>query len=190
MKGDVMSLIGSEYDLDEKNAELLKSWVTAGKWSREQATLLFLDIDPDRTHGDCFSTFSGQGSIQYEFDYVVGGDLCGFRVPQGVDDDGEEVYLTSEQETLLHKTRRMCKNIERKINLHESAEPRDWIDLALTKKTITIPWLDWAIENNLYTRKEAPASKPTPDTDHGETNVEQDADSTKTPQGRPPKRDW
>ncbi len=155
------------YDIDERNAELLKSWLDAGKWSREQATLLFLDIDPDRVNGECFAKFSGHGSIQYDY---CDDDDPRSRIPTGVDGDGEPVYLTTEQETLLHKTKRMCKKIERKINQHEEAKPREWIDLAL-EKDIHIPWLDWAKNNNIYTSKETTLASS------------KDASATNTPPG-------
>ena len=145
MDEDVMSLIASGYEVDEDNAKQLESWLTAGKWSIEEATLLFLEINPDTAFGECFATFSGSGSIQYEY---FDDDDPGSRILTGRNCDGEEVYLTSEQETMLHKKRRMCKEIKRKMNLHESAEPREWIDLAL-KKGITIPWFDWAIKRGL-----------------------------------------
>lgn len=156
-----MGLKASEYAVDEANAKLLKSWLTAGKWSIEQATLLFLEIDPDRTQGDCFATFSGHRSIQYEY---YDDDDPSSRISYWVDDDGEPDYLTSEQRTLLNETRRTYKEIERNLNLHESAEPVEWICLAC-KKGITIPWLEWAIERKLYIPKQEADKTPPSDFD-------------------------
>ena len=52
-----MSVEGSEYVVDEVNAERLTNWLNAGKWTRKEASLLFLEIDPDSVTGDCFCTF-------------------------------------------------------------------------------------------------------------------------------------
>ncbi len=169
----------NEYDVDEGNAELLKSWLDAGKWSREQATLLFLDIDPDRAYGECFATFSGHGSIQYDY---FDDDDTNSRILTGHDCDGDEVYLTTEQDTLLSKTKILRKKIERKINQVGEAGPQEWIDLAL-EKDIHIPWLDWAVKNNLYNagkktiianRTAASASKPMLGTGKGDEEAGND----------------
>lgn len=144
-----MSMEASEYAVDEANEKRLRSWLTAGKWSWEQATLLCLEIDPDRQSGECFSTFSGHGEVQYEyFD-----DDRKTRVPCGVDEEGEPEYLTAEQDALLHKTKGLCGQIGRSLNLHDLAEPHEWIELA-GEKGIAIPWLDWAIERGLYVQKQ------------------------------------
>ena len=150
-----MGLMANEFGVDESNAKRLKSWLSAGQWSSEEATLLFLEIDPDRTHGDCFSTFSGPGSIRYEY---YDDDDPSSLMSYGVGDDGEPEYLSSEQRTLMNETRRTCKEIARKINLFESAKPHEWIDLAV-EKDIVIPWLAWAIKNNLYVGTEVPAKQ-------------------------------
>lgn len=143
-----MSMEASEYAVDEANAKKLIFWLTAGKWSWEQATLLFQEIDPDRQYGECFSTFSGHGEVQYEyFD-----EECKTRVPCGVDEENDPVYLTAEQDDLLHKTRQLCREIGMKLNLYDSAEPHEWIELAY-KKGVAIPWLNWAIERGLYIEK-------------------------------------
>lgn len=156
-----MGSIAGEYAVDEVNAELLKDWLDAGVWSKEEAILLFLDIDPDRKHRRCFTTFSGHGSIHYEYhDDSVASSI----VQQGTDDDGEPDYLTAEQWTLLRNNKILSGQIEKKINLHESAEPVEWIDLAL-KKGITIPWLEWAIERKLYIPKQEADKTPSPDLD-------------------------
>ena len=181
-----MSFIPSEYAVDVENEKLLKSWLTAGKWSTEEATLLFLEIDPDRAHGNCFTTFSGNGCIQH--DYYDGNDPRSI-MSYGVDDDGEPEYLTTEQRTLLHKTRGMCKEIKRSINLHNEAKPREWIDLAI-EKGINIAWLDWAIVRGLYVRKKVlvkktgtdPALETGDTTDVLDANVAVVADAS--PKGR------
>lgn len=144
-----MSMETSEYAVDEANEKRLRSWLTAGKWLRKEATLLFLEIDPDSESQACFSTFSGHGEVQYEyFD-----DDCKTRVPCGNDEEGEPYYLTAEQDALLRKAKVLCGQIGRKLNLYDSAEPHAWIELAL-KKGITIPWLNWAIERELYVKKQ------------------------------------
>ena len=144
-----MSMEASEYAVDEANEKRLKSWLTAGQWTRKEASLLFLDIDPDRETGEVFSTFSGLGEVQYEyFD-----DECKTRVPCGVDEEGEPEYLSAEQETVLHKTKGLCSQIGRSLNLHDLAEPHEWIELA-GEKGIAIPWLDWAIERGHYVQKQ------------------------------------
>lgn len=165
IEGNVVGPTAIEYAVDEKNAKLLKDWLNAGKWSIDEATLLFLEIDPDRSArqgGDYFVTFSGRRSIPFE--YLIDQEH-GARMPTGVDCYGEEVFLTAQQETLLYETRKRYKQIERKINLHESAEPHVWITLA-HGKGITIPWLDWAVENNLYVCKKVSVKRfgtdPTP----------------------------
>lgn len=89
-----------EFIVDEVNEKRLVSWLTAGIWSREEAALLFLEIDPDRQSGECFSTFSGHGEVQYEY---FDDDEPNSKVPCGVDEEGEIFYLTSEQEALRHK---------------------------------------------------------------------------------------
>lgn len=147
-KGNAMSMEASKYAVDEANAKQLTFWLTAGKWSLEQATLLFQEIDPDRQFGECFSTFSGHGEVQYEyFD-----DERKTSVPCGVDEEGEPTYLTAEQDDLLHKTKQLCRQIGMKLNLYDSAEPHEWIELAC-KKGVAIPWLNWAIEMGLYVEK-------------------------------------
>ena len=146
-----MSMEASEYAVDEANAKQLTFWLTAGKWSWEQATLLFQEIDPDRQSGECFSTFSGHGEVQYEyFD-----EERKIRVPYGVDEEGEPVYLTAEQDDLLHKTKQLCREIGMKLNLYDSAEPHEWIELAC-KKGVAIPWLNWAIARGLCIQKQDP----------------------------------
>lgn len=144
-----MRMEASEYAVDEANEKRLKCWLTAGQWTRNEATLLFLEIDPDREYGEVFSTFSGLGEVQYDyFD-----DECKTRVPCGVDEEGEPEYLSAEQDALLYKTRGLFSQIARSLNLHDLAEPHEWIELA-GKKGIVIPWLDWAIERGLYVQKQ------------------------------------
>ncbi len=150
-----MDQISSDYTIDESNAKQLKAWLTAGKWSIQDATLLFLDIDPDRHCGECFATFSGHGSIRYDY---YDDDNPSSQISFGVDDDGEVDYLTAEKRNLLNQTRSLWKEIERKLNLYESAVPQEWIDLAL-KKGVDIPWLAWAKRNNLVVSNEA-TTKP------------------------------
>jgi hypothetical protein len=151
-----MSMKASVYVVDEANEKLLALWLIAGRWTRSEAALLFLDIDPDYDYGETFSTFSGHGEVQYDyFD-----DERKFRVPCGEDEEGELEYLTAEQDALLRKKKVSVKQIERSLSLHDSAEPHEWIELAL-KKEIHIPWLGWAIESGLYGQKAEPGAVST-----------------------------
>ena len=154
-----MSLEEGEYVVDEFNGKLLSDWLDTGKWSREQATLLFLDIDPDRAHGECFSTFSGQGEIRYE--YYVDEDPRTI-VQYGADEDDEPYYLSPAQEALLQTTKKLIRQIERKISFYDSAEPHEWIELGC-KKEIPIPWLNWAIRTERYIQKHDREARPSPD---------------------------
>jgi hypothetical protein len=142
-----MSMEASEYAVDDANENLLRSWLTAGKWERRQAKLLFLDIDPDREFGECFSTFSGHGEVHYEYDEF------GNEVPDGVDENGELDYLGDEQRALTHKILDLYGPLEKILNFYDSAEPHEWIELA-GEKGIAIPWLGWAIERGLYVQKQ------------------------------------
>ena len=145
-----MNMEASEYAVDEANAERLTTWLNAGQWTRKEATLLFLEIDPDRESGDIFSTFSGHGEVQYEY---FDDDDPSSRMEYGVDEDGKPDYLTSEQDALLHKTKKLFRQIERRLNLYDLAEPHEWIEFGC-KRGIPIPWLDWAIERGLYIQKQ------------------------------------
>lgn len=148
-----MKMEASEYAVDEANAERLTTWLNAGQWTRKEATLLFLEIDPDRESGECFSTFSGKGEVQYEyFD-----DDRKTRVQCGVDEDNEPVYLTAEQDALLHKAKGLYRRTDRMINRLDLAEPHEWIELGCEKR-IVIPWLDWAIKRGLYSQKQDPGA--------------------------------
>ncbi len=79
------------------------------------------------------------------------------RVPTGCDSDGEYVYLTTEQEGLLSTINKICKDNVRLLNQYEFTTPHEWVGLALEKE-ISIPWLDWAIKNNLYVSKKTDSS--------------------------------
>ena len=144
------------YDDDGKgNPNRIMTWLKMGKWTTEQATLLFLDIDPDTKYGDCFETLSRLGSVQYE--YFDDDDPSAGRVPIGRDIDGEYDYLTTEQEDLLMTANKIYKDNVRILNQYDFATPHEWIGLALEKE-ISIPWLDWAIKNNLYASKKTDSS--------------------------------
>lgn len=140
-----MSNEASEYAVDEANAKLLKCWLNGGRWTREQATLLFLEIDPRSVTSECFSTFSGRGEVQYDYYDEDRKD----KEPCSYNEDGEPEYLTDEQNALFHKTKQRCFEIDLQLNSRDTAEPREWIELA-REKEIHIPWLDWAIKRGHY----------------------------------------
>ena len=146
-----MTVGENEYVVDEFNGKLLTAWLEAGRWTKREAKLLFLDIDPDREHGECFSTFSGHGAVQYE--YLGDDDASSSRMPHGANEEGELDYLSAEQRALIQKNLELYRKLERILNLYDSEPPHEWIELAL-EKGITIPWLDWAIKNKLYVQKE------------------------------------
>lgn len=146
-----MSVEASEYVIDEANEEQLKSWLNAGQWTREEATLLFLEINPRSVSSECFSTFSGRGAVQYEY-YDFDRKK---REPCTYDDDDEPVYLTAEQDALFHKTLERRFKIDLQLNSRETAEPHEWIELAC-KKEIYIPWLELAVARGLYGKKAEP----------------------------------
>lgn len=153
-----MSVEGSEYVVDEANVELLANWLDACLWSREDATLLFLDIDPDSVKDERFSTFSGHGEVKY---YYYDDDDPYSIMEYGLDEDDKPSYLDGDQWTLWCKTKRSCKKIAKSINLYDSAEPHEWIELA-HKREIHIPWLDWAIAKGLYGQKTEPDAVAAP----------------------------
>lgn len=152
-----MSVEASEYVVDEANARLLTLLLSAGQWTRREATLLLLDIKPRNVTSECFATFSGQGQVLYEY---FEHDDPNSKIPTGVDEDGEPVYLTAEQDALFHKTMERRYEIDLKLNSRDTAEPHEWIELG-QKKGITIPWLDWAIEKGLYIQKAEPDAEST-----------------------------
>jgi hypothetical protein len=142
----------SDYVVDDANATRLESWLRAGLWTREVAVLLFLEIDPDRVFDDVFSTFSGREEVQYE--YFDDADPSS-RVPCGVDENGEQTYLTSQQEEIRDRAKESFRRIERVLNHLETAEPQKWIDLAC-QKGIDIPWFDWALKRDLCIQMQEP----------------------------------
>lgn len=153
-----MSTEASEYVVDKANAELLASWLDAGLWTREEAVLVFLNIDPDSVTMECFRTFNRQDEVQYEY---ADPDVPDSKIPCGYDEDGELAYLTSKQDALFDEAQRLCKKIERSLNRYEVAEPHEWIELA-RKKGIAIPWLDWAIGTGRYAPTQEPEKRPSP----------------------------
>lgn len=148
-----MNMEASEYVVDEANAERLTTWLNAGQWTREEATRLFLEINPRSVTFECFSTFSGRGEVQYEYyDYDRKE-----REPCTYDEDGLPVYLTTEQDALFHKTMERRFEIDLQLNSLETGEPHEWIELGRNKR-ITIPWLNWAIKRGLYSQKQDPGA--------------------------------
>jgi hypothetical protein len=155
-KGNAMSMEPSGYVVDEANEKRLKSWLNAGQWTREEATYLFLDINPRSVTSECFSTFGGRGQVQYDY-YDAERKVkepCSY-------DDGEPVYLTAEQDALFHKTMSRRVEIDLQLNILEAGEPREWIELA-RKKGITVPWLDSAINSGLHGQKTEPDAVAAP----------------------------
>jgi hypothetical protein len=150
--GNAMSVEADEYFVDEANEKLLKSWLNAGQWTREEATLLFLEINPCSVSSECFATFSGRGEVQYEY---YDNDRKE-REPCTYDEDGEPVYLTVEQDALFYKTKERCFEIDLQLNSQVTTEPQKWIDLAC-EKGIHIPWLDWAIKKVPCIQKQEPS---------------------------------
>jgi hypothetical protein len=140
-----MSIGASAYVVEEANDKQLRVWLKAGQWTRNIATFLLLDIHPSSVTYECFKTFSGHREVQYALFDV---DDPNSKIPCGHDEEGELVYLTSEQDALFHKVMSLRFEIDLQLNSRESAEPQDWIDLAC-KKEIPIPWLDWAIARGL-----------------------------------------
>jgi hypothetical protein len=173
-----MSKEGSEYVVDEANAERLTVWLKAGQWTREEATDLFLEIRPRSVTYECFATFSGRGEVQYSFYDEDGKD----KEPCSYDENDEPEYLTAEQDALFHKTMVRRFEIDLQLNSLVSARPQEWIELAC-EKGIKIPWLDWAIKSVPSIQSQEPnAVSNVPVVAGAESNPTQQLDLLATPE--------
>lgn len=141
-----MNTQSSGYVIDEANAERLTCWLDAAQWTRREATLLFLDTDPDREYVNRFSTFSRVGEVQYEY---YDDDDPQTIVQYGVNEYDEPIYISGEQETLLRSSQKLRNKLEKKLNLYDVANPFEWVELACELK-IFVPWLTWAIEKEIF----------------------------------------
>ena len=148
----------SEYVVKEANVELLTYWLDAGLWTREEAVLLLLGIDPASVTAECFMTFNGEDEIQYEFLSHSPKE----RATIDYDENGEPLYLSYGHEALFDRTMAKGFGLDLQLNSVDKAEPIKWIEFAC-EKGIAIPWLDWAIARGRYNPKHELGETATPD---------------------------
>lgn len=151
-----MSTEASKYAVHGANENRLKAWLKAGQWTREEAVLLLLGIDPASVTAECFMTFNGEDEIQYEFLSHSPKE----RAAIDYDENGEPLYLSYGHEALFDRTMAKGFGLDLQLNSVDKAEPIKWIELA-REEGIAIPWLDWAIEKGLYIQKVEPDAEST-----------------------------
>ncbi len=147
-----MTLIASVYDGDENgNQNRLNVWLKFDVWSRNEAALIFADINPESVVNDFKWATTFRGAT------ILARDNAGDLICYGVEDDGTIVYGGTDELNHLHG---YCSDLQRILAEKDQARPKEWIDIAISKK-IDLPWLEWAEKRGLVGHTDA-LDVPTP----------------------------
>lgn len=128
------------YDVAENgNENRVLFWLRLDSWQLSEAALLFAEIDPDSLdkleNGSYnFCKLTSLSGISYD----------AFDTERSLEDDTVIFLLLDRFESQYKVMQRWLYNPE-----IEQDTPNNWIKRALAKK-ITIPWLDFAIEQDFY----------------------------------------
>ncbi len=147
-----ISPIASVYDGDENGDQnRLNEWLRFDMWSRDDAALIFADINPESVKHDFKYATTFRGAP------ILDRDNQGNLICLWVEEDGTNVYGGTDELERLYKC---CSDLQRTLVTKDHASPKEWIDSAISKK-FDIPWLEWA-KNRGLVGNTATAGVPVP----------------------------